>query len=159
MKVIFSKTCLQGRWWMARDAPYQTVVCTDYFTSYCFLMLVKRVSFATILLAKSSFKASALVNSWSWRPSSACRNACWDTNEASTDGELSSHSAGGDAEHVASYKVNSNKVNLLLKRTCHKRTKSQTKDEKNMDILFFFLIDLDRKRWQMHQTWDDHKTS
>lgn len=38
------------------------------------------------------------------------------------------------------------KVNLLLKRTCHKRTKRQTEDEKNMDILFFFLINLDLKR-------------
>ena len=60
-------------------------------------MLVSRESFATILLANSSFRASALVNSWSCRPSSACLKACWETNEAS-DGELgwelSSHSSG-----------------------------------------------------------------
>ena len=60
-------------------------------------MLVSRESFATILLANSSFIARALVNSWSCRPSSACLKACWETNEAS-DGELgqepSSHSSG-----------------------------------------------------------------
>lgn len=55
-------------------------------------MLVKRLSFATILLANSSFNDNALVNSWSCRPSSAWRKACWETIVES-DGELESESS------------------------------------------------------------------
>lgn len=87
---------LVGRVWGDEEIESK-VLPTFSPTSCCFLMLVSRVSFATILLASSSFKASAFVNSWSCRPSSACRKACWETNEES-DGELgrelSSHSAG-----------------------------------------------------------------
>ena len=73
---------------------YELVQMNDRFiyyiqrlTSYCFLMLVKRLSFATILLANSSFNVSALVNSWSCRPSSAWRKACWETIVESDGGQ------------------------------------------------------------------------
>ena len=80
-------------------------------------MLVNRESFATILLANSSFKVSALVSSWSCRPSSACLKACWETNEASEGElgrELSSHSSGCSKLALVSWKKVTTLTNGLL---------------------------------------------